>query len=75
MKDRRVTINEVHWHLMRCCILQTGGTGLPYFEIVELLGREEACRVSISLRYAPILLRHPLLVLLLLKLLFDGCLI
>lgn len=50
---------------------------MPYFEIVvELLGREEACRVCIALRHAPVLLRQmALLVLLLLELLFHCCLV
>lgn len=50
---------------------------MPYFEIVvELLGREETCRVCIALRHAPVLLRQmALLILLLLELLFHCCLV
>ena len=71
MEYWRVTVDKIHGHLMRCCILQSGGAWLPYFEIVEMLWREEACRVCITLWHAPILLCHSLLILLLLELLFD----
>ena len=75
MKDWRVTIDEIDGHLMRRCVLQTGRAGLSYFEIVELLGREEAGSIRVGLGHAPVLLRHPLLVLLLLEQLIAGSLI
>ena len=75
MKHGRVVIHEVYRHLVPGCILHSSGTRLSYFEIVELLGVKTGSSGRIRLRHSAILLGHPLLVLLLLKLLFDSGLI
>ena len=75
MEHWRVVIHEVYGHLVPGCILHSSGTWLWYFEIVELLRIKSGGRGIVRLRNPSILLGHPLLVLLLLELLFDGGLI
>lgn len=72
MKHRRVVVHEVYGHLVPSCTLHTGGAWIWYFEIVELLRVEARGGCRGGLRHASVLLRHPLLVLLLLKLLLGG---
>lgn len=76
MEHRRVISYEVDRHLVPSCTLHPGrASWIRYFKIAELLRVQTLIRSSIPLRHAPILLCHPLLVLMLLILLLDGRLV